>query len=135
YALTRKLFFILLPALVICGLSTTWSAVLNAGQKFALAALTPAITPFVTLVTIFALGPSWGIYSVAIGTISGVALEAGVLGAGLKRQGFSFLPAWRDFDGPVKEGVGKYAPRMRACLCFAGPPLFNQRLPPSLGLG
>ena len=135
YALTRKLFFILLPALVICGLSTTWSAVLNAGQKFALAALTPAITPVVTLVTIFALGPSWGIYSVAIGTISGVALEAGVLGAGLKRQGFSLLPRWHGFDASVKEVVGQYAPMIAGALLLSSTVIVDQSMAAMLGPG
>ena len=135
YALTRKLFFILLPALVVCGLSTTWSAVLNAGQKFALAALTPAITPIVTIVTIFALGAWWGIYAVAAGTITGMALEAGLLGTGLRRRGYTLLPRWSGFDAPVKEVIGQCSPMAAGAVLMSSSLLIDQSMAAMLGPG
>ena len=135
FALTRKLFFILLPTLVICGLSTTWSAVLNAGQKFALAALTPALTPIVTLGLIFGFGPTWGIHAVAVGTIAGFVLEAGVLGWSLRRQGFSLLPKWRGKDAALIEVIRQFAPMMAGAFLMSSSLVIDQSMASMLGPG
>ncbi|PYL01452.1 MAG: virulence factor MviN [Verrucomicrobia bacterium] len=135
FALTRKLFFILLPTLVICGLSTTWSAVLNAGQKFALAALTPALTPIITLGLIFGFGPTWGIHAVAVGTIAGFVLEAGVLGWSLRRQGFSLLPKWRGKDAALIEVIRQFAPMMAGAFLMSSSLVIDQSMASMLGPG
>src|SRR5439155_19515636 len=90
--LSRRLFYLLLPTLLICGLSTTWSAVLNAGQKFAWAAITPILTPLVTIVVLLVVGPGWGIYPVVFAALIGFSAEALMLGLGMKRLRFSLLP-------------------------------------------
>jgi putative peptidoglycan lipid II flippase len=64
-ALTRGLFYLLLPVLVLSGFSTIASAILNAGQSFALPALVPMVTPAVTIAAILGVGTIWRIYAVA----------------------------------------------------------------------
>src|SRR5262249_22522980 len=54
--LTRLLFFILLALLPLSGLFVTWAAVLNANERFAVAAIAPVITPTVSVVIVSALG-------------------------------------------------------------------------------
>ena len=43
--LTRKLLYVLLPWIIFSGIASLASAVLNAGEKFALPALTPLVSP------------------------------------------------------------------------------------------
>src|SRR4029079_13544840 len=48
--LTASLFWVLVPCLAVSGIATTWTAVLNACECFALPACVPIITPTITMV-------------------------------------------------------------------------------------
>jgi putative peptidoglycan lipid II flippase len=91
-ALTHSLFYLLLPILVINGLAMIWRAVLNAGERFALAAATPSMPAIVTVAVLLVMGGVWGIYALVVGTVAGFVLEAGLLAWGLKRQQISLVP-------------------------------------------
>jgi len=134
-SLTRSLYFLLLPTLVIYGLSTTWSAVLNAGQRFVLAALAPGITPAITIAAMAALGFRWGIFSVAAGTLGGFVLEAVLLGRALKRHGFNLLPRWHGFDPPTREVIGQFAPLVAGGLLMSSSTVIDQSMAAVLGSG
>ena len=59
---TRSLFLLmLLPVLVLKGLATVWTAVLNAGERFSIAAGIPIFTPAMTVVLLLGMGHQWGI--------------------------------------------------------------------------
>lgn len=134
-SLTRSLYFLLLPTLVIYGLSTTWSAVLNADNRFALAALAPGITPAITIAAMVALGYRWGIFSLAAGTLAGFVLEAAFLGRALKRHGFNLLPRWYGFDAPTREVTGQFAPLAAGALLMGSSPVIDQSMAAMLGPG
>src|SRR2546430_3017409 len=93
-ALTRWLFFLLLPVVLLNAVITTWSAVLNAEERFASAALAPVCVPLLTLGMVLLAGRTWGIYSLALGTVCGSAAQCAVLAAALVRQGMPVLPRW-----------------------------------------
>jgi len=59
-ALTQMLFYGLLPCVVIQSLAMVGSAVLNAGGRFALAAIAPATLPVAILLTLFPSDPGGG---------------------------------------------------------------------------
>src|SRR5437870_7502574 len=61
-ALTRTLFLIVLPTLPLSGMFVTWAAVLNAGERFALAAIAPVLTPIVVILVVYGWGGTWGVY-------------------------------------------------------------------------
>ncbi len=134
-ALTKRLFYLLLPTLLICGLSTTWSAALNAGHKFALVAITPVVTPLLTIGVLYAAGTQWGIFAVVFATLLGFAAEAVMLAWGLKRLGFSLLPRWHGFDAAGKEVMGQYAPVAAGAVLMSGSLVVNQSMGALLGPG
>jgi putative peptidoglycan lipid II flippase len=134
-ALTRQLMYLLVPTLLICGLSTTWSAVLNAGQKFALAAVAPLITPLLTVAVLYAANAKGGIYSLAFATVAGLSAEALVLGWGLNRAGFSLLPRWHGLTEAVRESIGQYAPVAAGAVLMSGSLVVNQAMAAMLGPG
>src|SRR5213078_2946531 len=51
-ALATALYYTLLPCLVFSGMATTWSAILNAQDRFALVAAAPMVTSVVTLLVL-----------------------------------------------------------------------------------
>jgi|MudIll2142460700_1097286.scaffolds.fasta_scaffold00507_6 putative peptidoglycan lipid II flippase len=134
-ALTRSLFFIFLPVLVISGLKTTWAAVLNACDQFALVALSPGMIPLATIAALFLMGERWGIYSLAAGTLSGYIIEAGVLAWGLKRNGFCLTPHWHGLDHTVRKVINQYIPVVTGAVLMCGTILVDQSMAAMLGRG
>lgn len=109
-ALTESLFFTLLPILLINGLATTWGAVLNAGERFALVSLAALSVPLVIVVALLGGGQAWGITALTIGTVAGFALEAGLIAWGLRRHGLSVVPRWFGMDDDLRLVMNQYLP-------------------------
>ncbi len=109
-ALTRSLFFLLLPVVLLSAVITLWSAVLNAEERFASVALAPACVPLLSLALILIAGRAWGIYSLAIGTVLGFVAQCGVLAVALTRQGLRVVPRWAGMTPELRGVVSQYAP-------------------------
>ena len=133
--LTRSLFFVFLPILVISGIKMTWAAVLNACERFALAALSPGMIPLATIAMLLLMGKTWGIYALAAGTLSGYVIEAGLLGWGLRRNGFCLTPHWRGLDHALRKVIKQYIPVVAGALLMCGTMLVDQSMAAVLGAG
>ena len=109
-ALTRSLFLLLLPMVLLSAIATLWAAALNAEERFATVALAPACVPLVSLVLVLVAGRAWGIYSLALGTVFGFFVQGGVLAIALARQGLQPLPRWAGMTPELRSVVAQYAP-------------------------
>jgi len=134
-ALTRSIFFVVLPVLVISSLATIWASILNAGERFVLAALAPIMTPVVTVIALLAMGTLWGIYALAIGTVGGFFLEAVLLAWGLRREHFSLVPRWYGMDPAARQVAKQYAPMAAGALLMSSTDLVDQSMAAMLGPG
>lgn len=134
-ALTRKLFFVLLPVLPLSGLLVTWAAVLNAGERFALAAITPMITPLAVILVVSVLSSNWGIYAFAVAILVGAGLEGLILARGLRRQGISVVPRWQGFTPAVRQVIKQYAPMIFAGCLMSSTGLVDQSMAAMLSPG
>ncbi|WP_295615538.1 lipid II flippase MurJ [Chamaesiphon sp. GL140_3_metabinner_50] len=108
-ALTYRLLWAISPMLILTGIGTVWSAVLNAGERFALAALVQMVTPTVTVVFLFAT-PNWGVFDLVAGMVGGQLIEMTIIGTVLTRQGFSLRPKWYGFNADLQEVASQYLP-------------------------
>src|SRR5262245_48445725 len=134
-ALTRSLFFILLPSLMINGLSTIWAGVLNAGERFALVATTPMILPFMIMFLLVLKGDTWGIYALAVGTVGGYIPEAILLAWSLKRYGFFLCPRWRGLDPETRQVIRQYAAMATSSLLMGSTVIVDQAMAAMLSSG
>jgi putative peptidoglycan lipid II flippase len=134
-ALTRSLFYLLLPVLVISGLATVWKAILNAGERFALVAVAPIMTPVAAVAVLLVMGTVWGIYALAIGTVGGFALEAGLLVWSLKRRKFRLVPRWYGMDSATRKVINQCAPLIASYLLMSGAFFVDQSMAAMLGSG
>lgn len=133
--LTQTLFYLLLPILFFSGLATIWASILNAGERFALAAIAPIITPGITVVALMVFGRGVGIYALVIGTVMGYVSEAGLLLAGLRKQGFSLIPRWYGLDVPMKKVIGQYLPMTAGAILMGSTSFVDQSMAAMLGPG
>ena len=134
-ALTRSIFFVLLPILAISGLGITWAAVLNASEHFALVAISPMIKPIVTVALLVGMSKIWGIYALAAGTVGGVVLEAGLLAWGVRRRGFHLVPRWHGLTPPMKKVINQYMPMVAGAFFMSSTSLIDQSMAAMLGPG
>lgn len=109
-ALTIELCYLLLPCLVVTGVATTWSAVLNAHQRFAPGPAASLAVPLATIAALFLAGGALGIRALPAGIFAGYCVEAAVVGLALHRQGLSLVPRWGGLTPAVRRVLGQYAP-------------------------
>jgi putative peptidoglycan lipid II flippase len=134
-ALTRSLFLIVLPTLPLTGLFVTWGAILNAGERFALAAIAPVLTPLVVILMVYGWGGTRGVYVFAVAMVAGAVLEAGLVMAALKRQGISPIPRWHGMTPALRQVAKQYVPMVAAALMMCSTGLVDQSMATMLGPG
>lgn len=126
--LTRELLYLLLPSIVFSGLVTFTSSVLNAGEKFALPALVPLVTPMVTIAVIYIGAKRWGAFALAGGTVVGSLCEAVLLLTVLKAHGIRLRLKWYGLDARVRTVLGQYAPMVAAAFLMGSTLVVDQAM-------
>jgi putative peptidoglycan lipid II flippase len=134
-ALARTLYLVLLASIVLSGISTTWGAVLNAANRFALAAAVPIVTSVVTILAVFSLARYWNIYTLAGAVIVGALIEAALLGWQLRRIGISLLPQWYGMTPATRQVFGQYWPMVAAAFLMGSTNVVSQSMAAMLDPG
>lgn len=134
--LAYSLYLVLLALLVLEGQSTLWGAVLNAGEKFALVALAPILTPLVIVGMLMLAGVHrLGIGALAWGTVIGCACELIVLGAVLARRGLLPLPRWSRSLKATRQVVHQYLPLVASAMIMSSSTVVDQMMASWLDAG
>src|SRR5438093_1813543 len=134
-ALTQSLFYLLLATLVLSGVSTTWGAVLNAGNRFALVSAVPMTTSIVTVLVVLAIAKDWGGYALAVGMVGGALIETGLVGWRLAREGISLVPRWCGMSPAVKQVLEQYSPMVAGAFLMGGTTVVSQSMAAMLDPG
>jgi putative peptidoglycan lipid II flippase len=132
-ALTRTLLYGSLPMVVLTGFSTTWGAILNAGQRFAIVAVAPAMQPLGIILMLGLFCRSWGIYSLLAGTSLGILLEAVLVGMTLRRRGHPLAPHWHGVTAAFRKVRAQYGACIASAFMVSGMSLVDQAFASSLG--
>jgi putative peptidoglycan lipid II flippase len=134
-ALVQSLYYLMLPTLVLSGVATIWSALLNACDRFALAAIVPVATSLVTVLIVVGMAERWDSYTIALGMVVGTLIETAVLGWGLSREGVSLAPRWLGASPAVKQVLGQYVPMVAGAFLMGGANLVSQSMAAMLSPG
>jgi putative peptidoglycan lipid II flippase len=126
--LTRKLLYFMLPLIVMSAVTVNGTALLNAGERFALPALLPVLAPLGGLLCLIAFGSRWGIYALAAGTVAGTALQAASLVVLARSHGVSLSPRWSGFDLKLRQVIGQYVPMVAGALLMGTTELVDQAM-------
>lgn len=110
--LVVSLLRVMMPSVVIFGLSGLVMGILNTHQKFFIPALTPSMYNFGKIIGVLVLGPRYGIYGLAMGVVIGAALHLTLQIPSLwKLNGKYTVTLGRGFD-PVREVIVLMGPRV-----------------------
>ena len=126
--LTLRLSYVVLPFLILSGVEAVWSAILNAGEKFALPAVIPVVTPLITVVFLLGLGRIWGVYALATGVVAGAFVELIILAFAMRAHGIRLRPRWYGVSSELLHVMRQYAPLAVSALIMSASFLINQSM-------
>jgi putative peptidoglycan lipid II flippase len=127
-AVALGLFFALLPTVVLNGLASIWASVLNASERFALAAASSVTVPLSMIGCLLVFGEKIGIFALAWGMLLGIILQLGVLAYGLSRQGISVVPRIPSFHPAMRRVIAQYLPMVAGSALMSGSLLIDQSM-------
>lgn len=132
--LTFRLTCAISPLILLSGIQIIWGGVLNAGERFALVAISPILTPMITIIFLLR-SETWGSFSLAAGLICGGIAEMTILGVVLKRQGISILPKWYGLNPEFIQVATQYAPTVAASFLMCSAIIIDQSMAAILAPG
>lgn len=134
-ALTRHLFVLLLPAVVISGLVIVLASALNANERFIWSVATPVISSAVILLLLLGRGAEWGVAALAVGLVVGRLLEMLVLAWRLHALGLLGWSGWRDRHPAVRQVLKSFVPVAAGAAVMSNSALVDQAMAAMLGPG
>ena len=126
--LAISLFYGLLPVVLLSGLASNCTAVLNTLDRFAAPAVIPALIPLMTIAGALLLHRQLGIWAMVYATLAG-ALAHVVLAAWLMNShGFHFALRWKAGTEAAREVARQYVPVVLSFVVASGGLLADQAM-------
>ncbi len=133
--LTRNLMFAMLPILPLSALNICWRAVLNAEERFTVAAVSPALVPVFTVIALVTLTNRYGILALAIGTLAGALAESLLLLYFVRATGAPAIAGLRGSDAGTDSVFAQYLPSAAGNLIMSSSGVVDQSMAAMLGPG
>ena len=134
-ALSIHLFYGLLPVVLITGIASSCTAILNACERFAVPALAQLVMPITTVAGALLLEPRFGIWALVYATVLGSFLHALIVGSMMRARGFRFQFAWHGIDEHTRTVSRQYGPLLLSSLVASGGLLVDQAMAAMLPSG
>jgi putative peptidoglycan lipid II flippase len=126
--LSVRLFYGLLPVVLLTGIATNCTAVLNTLDRFALPALAPAVISFSVLCGAMIFAGRFGIWAMVYATVAGSLLHAGLMIWMMEARGYHFRLRWYGMTEATREVAGQYGPVLLSCVVASGGLLVDQSM-------
>ena len=133
--LAVRMFYALLPVVLITGIATNCTAVLNTFDRFAVPALAPVLIPLATIAAALTLGGRLGIWALVYATLAGSLLHAGVVAGMMDSRGYRFRLRWHGMTEATREVAGQYGPVLLSAGLASGGLLVDQSMAAMLPAG
>ena len=133
--LAVRLFYGLLPVVLITGIATNCTAVLNTLDRFALPALAPIAISVSVLVGALLFGARFGIWAMVYSTLGGSLLHAIIVAWMMEARGYRFRLRWHGMTEATREVAGQYGPVLLSCVVASGGLLVDQSMAAMLPAG
>lgn len=133
--LSIRIFYGLLPVVLITGIAGNCSAVLNTFDRFALPALTSALIPMAILGGALGWGQRLGVWALVWATLAGSLLQAVVLAGMMEANGYKFRLHWHGMNEAAREVAHQYGPVLLSGVAASGGLLVDQSMAAVLRAG
>jgi putative peptidoglycan lipid II flippase len=133
-ALTKQILIAISPIVPLSGVAVIWGAILNAGERFAGAAIAPISTPIISILFLLYY-KQLGIFALPLGFVCGAVIEIIFLGIILKKQGFFLLPKWHGLDRHLRYCGKQYLPTLAGAFLMFSTTIVDQSMAASVSPG
>jgi len=133
--LSIRLFYGLLPVVLITGIATNCTAVLNTFDRFAWPALAPIVMPVAIMAGALLLGPRVGIWAMVYSTLAGALIHAAAVTWMMDTHGYRFSLRWHGMTDATREVAGQYGPVLLSSVVASGGLLVDQSMAAMLPAG
>ena len=133
--LAVRLFYGLLPIVLITGIATNCTAVLNTLDRFALPALAPIVISVSVLAGALLFGARFGIWAMVYATLAGSLMHAMIVACMMQARGYRFRLRWYGMTEATREVAGQYGPVLLSCVVASGGLLVDQSMAAMLPAG
>jgi peptidoglycan biosynthesis protein MviN/MurJ (putative lipid II flippase) len=108
--LCLRIFWALLPMVLLTGIATNCTTVLNTAGRFTLSALAPALVPISVMAGALFLHRQYDIWALVVFTTLGAALHAGTMAWNMGRHGYPISFRWQGQTDAAAEVASQYGP-------------------------
>ncbi len=133
--LSVRLFYALLPVVLLSGIAATCTAVLNTFERFAMPALAALVVPVSIVVGAVLLHGTLGIWALVWGTLFGAVVHAGLTGWMMEARGYRFRLGWHGRNEATREVARQYGPVLLSSVVASGGLLVDQAMAAMLPAG
>jgi putative peptidoglycan lipid II flippase len=133
--LSVRIFYALLPMVLITGIATNCTAVLNTFDRFALPALAVAINPITIIAGALLVSSRLGIWAMVYATLAGALIHAMVVAGMMDAHGYRFRLRWHGMTEATREVAHQYGPVLLSGVVASGGLLVDQSMAAMLPTG
>jgi putative peptidoglycan lipid II flippase len=133
--LSVRIFYALLPVVLITGIATNCTAVLNTFDRFAYPALAVVINPVAIIAGALLLSSRLGIWAMVYATLSGALLHAAIVAGMMDSHGYRFRLRWHGMTEATREVAHQYGPVLLSGVVASGGLLVDQSMAAMLPAG
>ncbi len=133
--LSVRLFYALLPVVLLSGIASNCAAVLNTFEHFALPALAPVVMPLSIVAGALLLHRIFGIWALVYSTLFGALAASVVLVAMMDSRGYRFRLRWHGTNEATREVAHQYGPVLLSSLVASGGLVADQAMAAMLPAG
>jgi putative peptidoglycan lipid II flippase len=134
-ALTLKLFYFLLPVILLSGVVMSCEAAINAGEKFIFVQVAATVVPVVSMLLIWVFADSFGVYTLVYGLVGGIALQLALIAFALRRRGLLFSLRWPGMNPSLRRLIAQYLPAVAASATMCSSQLIDPSMASMLDSG
>lgn len=133
--LSIRLFYVLLPLVLITGIASNCTAVLNTFDRFALPALAPVATPAAIIIGALLLGGRMGVWAMVYASLAGALVQTAVVAWMMDRHGYRFRLWWHGATEATREVAHQYGTVLLSGVVASGGLLVDQSMAAMLPSG
>jgi putative peptidoglycan lipid II flippase len=133
--LTEHMFYGLLPLVLITGIASNCTAVLNTFERFAWPALAPIVIPVAIVLGSWLLAGRYGIWILVYANVAGSLVHALLMIGMMESHGYQFRLRWGKATKGMREVAGQYGPILLSGLVASSGLIVDQAMAAALPSG
>jgi putative peptidoglycan lipid II flippase len=133
--LSVRLFYTLLPVVLLTGIATNCTAVLNTFDRFAWPALAPVTISVAIIFGVLTLGGRLGIWAMVYATLAGALIHAALMAWMMEAHGYRMRLHWYGMTEATREVAHQYGPVLLSGVVASSGLLVDQAMAAMLPAG